>query len=53
MVRFPEAETRLFKKKFVCRKCKTVMRVPPRKVAEGAVTCRKCGSHAFKAKRKK
>lgn len=53
MVKFPEADARKFKNKFVCRRCKTVIRVPSRKVAEGEVKCRKCQNKAFKPKRKK
>lgn len=53
MVRFPEADNRLFKNKFVCRKCKSALRAPSRKVAEGVVKCRKCGAKVFKPKRKK
>ena len=53
MVKFPEAEARLFKNKFVCRKCRSVVRAPSRKIAEGTIKCRKCGSHVFKPKRRK
>lgn len=53
MAKFPEAEARLFKSKFVCRKCKSVFRAPNMKIIEGKITCRKCGSHVFKPKRKK
>lgn len=53
MVKFPEADARLFRNKFVCRRCKSVIRSPSRKIAEGNITCRGCGSHKFKPKRKK
>jgi len=53
MVKFPEADKRLFRNKFVCRKCKSVIRAPSRKVAEKLVRCRKCNSRMFKSKRKK
>lgn len=53
MVRFPEAEARLFKEKFVCRKCKTQTRAPTLKVLKGLVKCRRCGKRVFKAKRKR
>ncbi len=53
MARFPEAEERLIKNKFVCRKCHSVIRATGRKIAEGAVKCRKCKYKRFKAKRKK
>ncbi len=53
MVKFPEAEARLFRNKFVCRRCKSVLRAPSRKIAEKKVKCRKCDGKAFKPKRKK
>ncbi|MBI4140472.1 50S ribosomal protein L40e [Candidatus Woesearchaeota archaeon] len=53
MAKFPEAETRKFRNKFVCRRCKTVLRAPSRKVADGMVKCRKCSGKKFKPKRKK
>lgn len=53
MVKFPEAEARKFRNKFVCRRCKSVLNAPSRKVAEGLVKCRKCNNKAFKPKRKK
>lgn len=53
MTKFPEADARLFKNKFVCRKCKSVMRSTPRSVADGKLTCRTCAGKAFKPKRKK
>lgn len=53
MVKFPEADARKFRNKFVCRKCKSVIRIPGRKVAEGEAKCRKCKSRALKPKRKK
>ncbi|MEM4282093.1 MAG: 50S ribosomal protein L40e [Candidatus Woesearchaeota archaeon] len=53
MVRFPEAEARLFKNKFVCRKCKSVITATTMRIMSGKISCRKCGSHQFKPKRKK
>jgi len=53
MVKIPEAEERLFKNKFVCRKCKSVIRAPNIKVLAGKVKCRRCGSKALKPVRKK
>jgi len=53
MAKFPEAEKRLFKNKFVCRKCKSVMRVPIAKVLAGKVKCRKCNAKVLRPKRKK
>lgn len=53
MVKFPEAETRLFHNKFVCRKCKSVVRAPNMLVVQGKVKCRKCNSRALRPVRKK
>lgn len=53
MVKFPEADARLFKNKFVCRTCKSVIRSPSRKVADKQVKCRNCQNKDFKPKRKK
>jgi ribosomal protein L40E len=43
-MKFPEAETRLFKNVFVCRKCKTKRRAPMMKVMAGKISCRRCGA---------
>lgn len=53
MVKFPEAEARLFRNKFVCRKCKSVVRATNMKVLAGKVSCRKCGAKVLRTKRKK
>ena len=53
MTKFPEAEARLFKNVFVCKKCKSVVRAPAMKVLAKEVKCRKCGSRALRVKRKK
>jgi len=53
MAKFPEADARLFKNKFVCRRCKSVLRAPSRKIADKEVKCRICAGKAFKPKRKK
>lgn len=53
MVKFPEADARLFKNRFVCRRCKAVIRSPSRKVSERLVKCRVCAGKKFKPKRKK
>jgi ribosomal protein L40E len=52
-MKFPEAEARLFKNVFVCRKCKTKRRAPTMKVMAGKIACRRCGSKALKPVRKK
>lgn len=53
MVKFPEADARMFRNVFVCRKCKAKMRVPSIKVAQGGIRCRKCHSSALRPVRKK
>ena len=53
MVKFAEAEVRKFRNIFVCRKCKTKIRTPNIKIIQGKIRCRRCGSKAFKAVRKK
>ena len=53
MAKFPEAEARLFKDKFVCRACKSVTKANNMKVLAGKVSCRKCHSKALRVKRKK
>lgn len=53
MVKFPEADKRLIKNMFVCRKCKTKMRTTNMKVLAGKVKCRKCGNKALRPVRKK
>jgi len=53
MVKFPEATARLFHNKFVCKKCKSVIRAPNIAVLQGRVSCRKCGSKALRPVRRK
>ncbi len=53
MARFPEAEARLFRGKFVCKSCKTVVKAPQLDVIQGKVACKQCGSKALRPKRKK
>lgn len=53
MARFVEAENRLFKNTFVCRKCKKKVRSPIMKVLAGKVSCRKCGCHDLRVIKKK
>jgi Zn finger protein HypA/HybF involved in hydrogenase expression len=53
MVKFKEAEARKFRNVFVCKKCKQKLRTSNLKVIAEKVTCKKCGSHAFRTVRKK
>lgn len=48
----PEAMDRLFNRVFVCKVCKTKKRADMRKVREGKVKCRKCGSTELRAKKR-
>ncbi|MBD3319192.1 hypothetical protein GF342_04760 [Candidatus Woesearchaeota archaeon] len=47
------AHKRLLADKFVCRRCKSVKKGNNLKALSGDITCRNCGSHKFKPKRKK
>jgi ribosomal protein L40E len=53
MAKIPEAEVRLFKNIFVCRKCKAKIRAPNMKVLAGKVSCRNCKSKALRVVKKK
>lgn len=52
MAKFPEAQNRLFKNIFVCRKCKTKQKSTMQKILRGELLCRKCGGKAFRAIKK-
>ena len=53
MVKFPEANARLFHNIFICKKCKTRMRSRPIKVIQRKLVCRGCGGKNFRVVRKK
>jgi ribosomal protein L40E len=53
MVKFPEAEARLFHGIFVCKRCKTKIKASNLKILAGKISCRSCGSAAFRPVRKK
>jgi len=53
MVKFPGAQARLFRNKFVCKKCKSTIRAPNVEVLQGKIKCRRCNSKALRAVRKK
>jgi ribosomal protein L40E len=53
MAKFPEAEARLIRGKFVCRKCKGTIHSSNMQVIAGLVKCRKCNSRALRPVRKK
>ncbi len=53
MAKFPEADARMFKNIFVCKKCKSKIRASSMDVIKGDVRCRKCKSINLRPKRKK
>ena len=53
MAKIPEAQNRMFKNVFVCKKCQSKIRAEPQKILKGKVKCRKCGRAAFRPLRKK
>ena len=53
MAKIPEAQNRLFKNIFICKKCHTKIRAEPQKILKGKVMCRKCKRKAFRPIRKK
>jgi len=53
MAKIKEAQNRLFKNVFVCKKCKAKIKSEARKIIEGKVRCRKCKGSAFRPLKKK
>lgn len=53
MAKIPAAQARLFKNVFICRNCKSTIKADGRKIILGKIKCRKCGSTAFRPRRKK
>lgn len=53
MAKIPEAQARLYKNVFVCKKCKTKVRAPNIKILQGKIKCRRCDGKEFRAVRKK
>jgi len=53
MAKIKEAQNRMFKNVFVCKKCKTKIRSDVQKILKGKVKCRKCGKRAFRPLKKK
>ena len=51
-MKIPEAEARLFKRVFICRKCKAKIKADSAKIRAKRILCRKCGSRDFKIKTK-
>ncbi|MBU2104332.1 MAG: hypothetical protein KKF67_00950 [Nanoarchaeota archaeon] len=52
-VKIPEAQNRMFKNVFVCKKCHSKQRSDPQKILKGKVKCRKCKRTAFRVLKKK
>ncbi|MBS3170210.1 hypothetical protein J4223_00340 [Candidatus Woesearchaeota archaeon] len=48
MAKFDAVVGRLFKRVFVCRKCKTKIRTDSIRVISKTVKCRNCGGKAFR-----
>lgn len=53
MAKIPEAQARLYKNIFVCKKCKTKIKASNIKILQKKIKCRRCGAKAFRAVRKK
>ena len=53
MAKIPEAQARLYKNVFICKKCKSKVRSPTIKILQEKVKCRSCGGKSFRAVRKK
>jgi len=53
LVKFPEAQARIYRNVFVCRRCKLKLRSPNMKILAGKVKCKKCGGRALRPVRLK
>ena len=53
MAKFEEAMARNYSRKYVCKKCKSVIKADPMKVVAGKIACRKCNAKKLRAPRKK
>ncbi len=53
MAKIKEAQNRIFKNIYVCKKCGTKIRSDPQKILKGKVKCRKCKKSAFRPLKKK
>lgn len=53
MAKIPEAQNRMFKNVYVCKRCQIKMRADPQKILKGKVKCRKCGKKTFRPLKKK
>ena len=48
MVRFLEANARLFHNVFICKKCKSKMKADMRKILLKKISCRNCNGKDFR-----
>lgn len=53
MAKIAEAQNRLFKNVFVCKKCQSKIKASSLKVLEGKVRCRKCSGKSFRPLKRK
>ena len=53
MAKILEAQNRLFKNVYVCKKCHSKIRAGSQKILKGKVKCRKCGKREFRPLKKK
>ena len=53
MAKIKEAQNRIFKNIFVCKKCHARVRADPQKILKGKLKCRKCKKNAFRPLKKK
>jgi DNA replicative helicase MCM subunit Mcm2 (Cdc46/Mcm family) len=53
MAKILEAQNRMFKNVFVCKKCQSKIRADPQKILKEKVKCRKCKKKSFRALKKK
>lgn len=53
MAKIAEANERLFKNVFICKKCQSKMRADAVKILEGKVRCRSCKGRSFRTVKKK
>ncbi|MEX0921004.1 MAG: hypothetical protein WDZ62_01950 [Candidatus Pacearchaeota archaeon] len=53
MAKILEAQNRIFKNVFVCKKCQTKIKSDPQKILKGKVKCRKCKKTAFRPLKRK
>ncbi len=52
MSKIPEAVARMFGRKWVCKKCKTVMKADGTKVRDKKLICKRCYGKNFRPKKK-